>query len=99
MIYVVATTQVKPGQRDAFIKGAKECIAATRQEKGCLSYESHTSINDPNLFVVVERWESREDLNAHGKAPHMKVWREYSAPLKVSPTVIEIISDGKVEKL
>ena len=68
------------------------------QGKGCLSYESHTSINDPNLFVVVERWESREDLNAHGKAPHMKVWREYSAPLKVSPTVIEIISDGKVEK-
>ena len=29
----------------------------------------------------------------------MKVWREYSAPFKVSPTVIEIISDGKVEKL
>jgi quinol monooxygenase YgiN len=99
MIYVVATSQVKPESRDAFIKGAKECIAATRKEKGCLSYESHTSINDPNLFVVVERWETREDLNAHGRAPHMKVWREYSAPLKVSPTVIEIISDGKVEKL
>ncbi len=98
MIYVVATTQVKPELRDAFIKGARECIDATRQEKGCLSYESHSSINDPNLFVVVERWETREDLNAHGRAPHMKVWREYSAPLKVSPTVIEIISDGKVEK-
>jgi quinol monooxygenase YgiN len=95
MIYVVATSQVKPELRDAFIKGAKECIAATRKEKGCISYENHTSINDPNLFVVVER----EDLNAHGRAPHMKVWREYSAPLKVSPTVIEIISDGKVEKL
>ena len=86
------------GIADAFIKGAKECIAETRKEKGCISYESHTSINDPNLFVVVERWETRDDLNAHGKAPHMKVWREYSAPLKVSPTVIEIISDGKVEK-
>ena len=56
------------------------------------------AINDPNLFVVVERWETRDDLNAHGKAPHMKVWREYSAPMKASPTVIEIISDGKVEK-
>ncbi len=99
MIYVVATTQVKPDLRDAFIKGAKECSAATRKEKGCLSYEHHTSIHDPNLFVVVERWETREDLNAHGRAPHMKVWREYSAPLKVSPTVIEIISDAKVEKL
>ena len=70
---------------DAFIRGAKECIEATRKEKGCIAYESHTSINDPNLFVVVERWETREDLNAHGRAPHMKVWREYSAPLKVSP--------------
>jgi len=99
MIYVVATSQVKPELRDAFIKGAKECIEATRKEKGCISYDSHTSINDPNLFVVVERWETREDLDAHGRAPHMTVWREYSAPLKVSPTVIEIISDGKVEKL
>ncbi len=76
MIYVVATSQVKPESRDAFIKGAKECIAATRKEKGCLSYESHTSINDPYLWVVVERWESGEDLNAHGWAPHLKVWRE-----------------------
>ena len=98
MIYVVATSQVKPDQRDAFIKGAKECIAATRQEKGCLSYESHTSINDPNLFVVVERWETRDDLTAHSKAPHMKVWREYSSQMKTAPTAIEIISDGKVEK-
>jgi quinol monooxygenase YgiN len=67
MIYVVATSQVKPESRDAFIKGAQECIAATRKEKGCISYDSHTSINDPNLFVVVERWETREDLNAHGR--------------------------------
>ncbi len=98
MIYVIATTQVKPEGRDAFIKGHKECIAETRKEKGCISYEGHTSIHDPNLYVVVERWETREDLNAHGKAPHMKVWREYGAPYRASPTVIEIISDGKIEK-
>ncbi|MFH1341608.1 MAG: putative quinol monooxygenase [Pseudomonadota bacterium] len=98
MIYVIATTQVKPEGLDAFIKGHKECIAETRKEKGCISYEGHTSIHDPNLYVVVERWDTREDLNAHGKAPHMKVWREYAAPYRASPTVIEIISDGKVEK-
>src|ERR1700676_5662282 len=99
MIYVVATTQVKPDQRDAFIKGAKERIAATRKEKGCISYESHNSINDPNLFVVVERWESRDDLNAHGRAPHMKVWREDSSQMKTAAAVIEHISDGKGEQI
>ena len=98
MIYVIATTKVKPESRDAYIKGAKECMAATHQEKGCVAYEFHTGISDPNLFVVVERWETRDDLTAHSKAPHLKVWREYSASMKASPTVIEIISDGKVEK-
>ena len=99
MIYVVATTQVKPDSRDAFIRGHKACIAETLKEKGCIAYEGHTSIHDPNSYVVVERWESREDLNAHGRAPHMKVWREYSAPLKASPTVIEIISADKVDTI
>ena len=99
MIYVIATTPVKPDQRDSFIAGHKKCIAETLKEKGCLSYEGHTSVNDPNVYVVVERWETREDLGAHAKAPHMKVWRELSAPLKASPTVIEIISDAKVDKI
>jgi quinol monooxygenase YgiN len=48
--------------------------------------------------VFVERWETREDLDAHAGSPHLKVWREYSTPLKVSPTVFEIISGGNVEK-
>ena len=97
MIYVVATTQVKPEGREAFIKGHKACIVETHKEKGCLSYEGHTSINDPNTYVVVERWETRDDLNSHARAPHMKKWREVSTPLKLS-TVIEIISDAKIEK-
>src|SRR5918994_1821680 len=98
MIYVVATTEVKPEHRDAYIKGAKECIAETRKEAGCIHYDLHASISNPNLFVFVERWEARENLDAHGRAPHMKVWRELSAPFKVSPTVIEIINPADVIK-
>jgi quinol monooxygenase YgiN len=98
VIYVIATTQVKPEGRETFIAGHKKCIAETLKEKGCLSYEGHISVNDANLYVVVERWATREDLNAHSKAPHIKVWREYAAPYRASPTVIEIISDAKVEK-
>lgn len=99
MIYVIATTQVKPGQIDAFIAGHSKAVAETLKEKGCLSYAGHTAVQDANTYVVVERWETRDDLNAHGKAPHMKVWREYSAPLKASPTVIEIITADKVDTI
>ena len=49
MIYVIATTQIKPEGREAFLAGAKECIAETLKEQGCLSYEGHISIHDPNV--------------------------------------------------
>jgi quinol monooxygenase YgiN len=99
MIYVIATSQIKPGQHDAFIAGHKACIAETRKEKGCIAYEGHTSIHDPDTYVVVERWETRDDLTAHAKSAHMKAWRELSGSLRVAPPVVEIISDGKVETL
>src|SRR5689334_21316524 len=99
MIYVVATTQVRPGQIDAFIAGHKRAVAERRKEKGGLSYAGKTALEDPTTYVVVERSETRDDLTAHGKAPHMKVWREYSAPLKSSPRVIEIITADKVDTI
>jgi quinol monooxygenase YgiN len=55
MIYVVATTQVKPNQRDAFIAGHKKCIAETLKEKGCIAYEGHTTIHDPNTRMAKRR--------------------------------------------
>ena len=98
MIYVIATVPMKPEGREAFIAGHKKCIAETVKEKGCNSYEGHISIHDPNLYVVVERWENREALEAHGKTPHMLEWRETAGKYRAGPSVIEIISDGKVEK-
>ena len=99
MIYVIATTPMKPENKDDFIKGHKACTVETLKEKGCLAYDGHVSVNNPNLYVVVERWETRDDLNAHARAPHMKVWREFGAPLKAEPTVIEIITADKVDTI
>jgi quinol monooxygenase YgiN len=55
MIYVIATTPMKPENKDDFIKGHKACTAETLKEKGCISYDGHVSVNNPNLYVVVER--------------------------------------------
>jgi quinol monooxygenase YgiN len=98
MIYVVATVDVKPENREAFAAGAKACIAETVKEKGCISYDCHTSVTAPNRFVFVERWESQAALDAHGQAPHLKAWRELSNPMKVSPTVIEIVTPANIVK-
>ena len=98
MIYVVAHLKVKPGTREKTIAAAKPCIAETRKEKGCLSYELFASATDPEGLVFVETWSERSDLDAHGRAPHMKVWRAAGAEFIVSRK-IEVIHPERIETL
>jgi len=58
------------GKQDDFIKGTSLYVE-TQKEKGCFSYDGHVSVNNPNLYVVVERWETRDDsIAAWPCAPH-----------------------------
>ena len=65
MIYVIGTARIKPESRDAYIKGAKDVMAATYKEKGCITYEFNANLRESNTFMVVERWETQADLDAH----------------------------------
>lgn len=96
MIYVIATLTLKPGAREHLLEPARACIAETRREKGCIAYDLFDSVADADTMVFVERWQTREDLSAHSRQPHLAVWREASGPHLVS-RVIEVIHPEKVE--
>ena len=98
MIYVVATLTIHPGMIETLLAAAKPAIAETRKEVGCLSYDLHQSATEPNTFVFVERWESRENLTAHFDAPHFKAWRAAGGPC-IAARKIEIISPNNVETM
>lgn len=97
MIYVVATLTTTPGGADALRAPAAACIAETRKEDGCISYELFQSLDDPDKLVFVEKWETREALTAHSKQPHLKVWRDASTPHLVSRKIV-IVHPEKVEE-
>jgi quinol monooxygenase YgiN len=99
MIFVIATVHVQGNKRDRYIEGAKACIAASRAESGCISYDLTASTSDPNVFVFVERWTSRAALGAHFEADHLKTWRKIAAECIAKPTVVEIIFPDKIETL
>ena len=98
MIYVVATIQVKAEHRADFLENARDVIGATVKEPGCLSYDLTSSITEPNCFVFVERWESRDALAKHFETPHLAQWRRVSTPFTDKRTV-EIIHPDHVETL
>ena len=96
MIYVIATIVTQPGMATQLIDGARNCIDATRHEKGCISYDYVQDTEKPDTVLVVERWTTRDALAAHMLTQHLKVWREVRKPL-VSSTKVEIIRAAQVE--
>lgn len=98
MIFLIATLTIKPGSLPAIREAVMPCIEATRKEEGCVSYDLHESITDPNTLVFVERWESREALTAHFSAPHLIAWRDAGGEY-FTGRKIEIIHPDHVETL
>lgn len=68
-VIVVATLTAKPGSGDTVEAGLRDAITPTHNEDGCLLYALHRGIDDPDIFVFVERWTSDEALAAHAAQP------------------------------
>jgi quinol monooxygenase YgiN len=98
VIYVVAELTLKPGMADKAVAEARKVVAGTIKEDGCIFYDMHRSIHDPDKLVVVERWASREALDAHMHTPHLQAWRAAGKEFVVNRKV-EIITAEKVDTL
>jgi quinol monooxygenase YgiN len=64
--------QVKEGQGKAFEDLMKPCIAATRKEKGCITYDLNRDGKEATKYYVYERWQSVAALEYHTQTEHIK---------------------------
>lgn len=84
MIHVIATVELNPGTRDAFLTEFRKLIADVKAEAGCIEYgpavDAVTDIGaqariGEDKVVIIEKWESLAHLKAHSVAPHMQAYR------------------------
>ncbi len=84
MINVVASIYIKEGKLSDYLRILKANVPLVRKEKGCIWYVPSVDIEtglpaqvlDKNVVTILERWESREALDAHLASPHMLEYRE-----------------------
>jgi quinol monooxygenase YgiN len=77
LITVIAEVHLLPGKENLFIKKFVENAKWVRaNEKGCLMYMPHVKVEDPATVVVIEKWASQADLDAHMKSPKIKASME-----------------------
>ena len=99
MIYVIATVEVKPGKREAFLAEFSRNVPNVRVEKGCIDYGPTVDLKTDiarqiplreNTVTIIEKWESLQALLAHMQAPHMLTYRERVKDL-VSGSTLQIL--------
>lgn len=83
MIAVTGTIQFHPDDAEAASALMIRVSQITRDEKGCVLYAFHKSLEEPGLFRVYEEWEDDAALLAHGQAPHMAEFRKGLGALRL----------------
>jgi quinol monooxygenase YgiN len=84
-VTVLVLARAKPGRGDEGVAAYRALAAATHEEEGCLLFAVHRVPADPDRIVLIERWESRERLDAHLAAPHLVAFREGSVDVWAHP--------------
>jgi len=98
-VLVIARARVLPAERERFIAAARDCIAATRREQGCLGYDVCENLADPGHFVSVESWEKRDDVDRHMQQPHLKAFLAIVGTCVSVAPVIEVVEPRSVDRL
>lgn len=70
MIFVVSKSVVKQDKVNEYKLLTVKLIEETRKEAGCISYDLCEHIENPNILTFIEKWESKEHLDAHMKTTH-----------------------------
>jgi quinol monooxygenase YgiN len=63
--------RAKTGQERELGRRMAGLVGPTRAEPGCLAYDLFQSIDDSGVWILIERWRSVADLEAHVRADHM----------------------------
>jgi quinol monooxygenase YgiN len=70
-VVLLAHVRPKPGFEEEAERRFAALLAPTHAEPGCLLYALHRVADRPGDLVFIERWASREALDAHGASAHL----------------------------
>jgi (4S)-4-hydroxy-5-phosphonooxypentane-2,3-dione isomerase len=69
-VAIIVRYRASSGQGDRVAALLARHTAATRAEPGCRAFVALRSTEDPDSFILYERYESREAFEAHVASPH-----------------------------
>jgi quinol monooxygenase YgiN len=82
VVYVLTHVDIAPERSAESLKILSEAAAASRRDKGNLTYEIIQQTSRPNHFTFIEVWSEIKSLQAHAAAPHTIAFRDELRPIE-----------------
>lgn len=70
----MVTNRLRPEELARFMAAARDFVATARGGAGCLAYDIHQSVTDPDLVTTIERWADPMSAVNHMAAPHTRLF-------------------------
>lgn len=85
MFIVHVFVHVKTGSAEAFKAASVENARSSINEPGVARFDLLEQMDDPERFVLVEVYRSKEDAALHKETDHYKKWRDGVADMMAEP--------------
>jgi quinol monooxygenase YgiN len=95
-VRVIAILLADPGKGPDQLAAFEQLAPVVRAEDGCLQYDLHAVVDDPDRFVVVEQWGSREALDAHLSSDHMAAYAAEVPAFRTHPADVLILGYDRI---
>jgi quinol monooxygenase YgiN len=89
-VTVTARIKVKSGLEEKFKQEYLPIVTLTVAEEGCLNYNLYQSQADPSIFMLYEKWMSKEILDQHLQMPYIKAISEKASEFLAEPVEINL---------
>lgn len=74
-VTIFATFKTKTDSADLVAAELRTLAAACRKENGCLRYQPHRDIKQPDTFYLYELWADKDLLRIHGEGEPLRMFR------------------------
>jgi quinol monooxygenase YgiN len=91
-LYLVAVIKPRAERAEEVVDALRVMMAATRAEAGCEFYDLVVGDDEPDTWLMLEKWSTRADWEAHMGTAHVVAGNEAVADLLREPTELRFYS-------
>ncbi len=91
-LYLVAVIKPRAERAEEVIEVLRNMMAATRAEAGCEFYDLVVGDDEPDTWLMLEKWSTRAHWEAHMGAAHVVAGNAAVADMLREPTELRFYS-------